>query len=323
MKFTSLIILNYNNAHDTLSCLESIIQYNTAPIKIVVVDNASRPDEHERLLTGMTALYGDDLQYIPDAAAHRESTLPPVVLVDTGGNIGYARGNNVGLQLVDADDEVDKVMILNNDVLFVEDIVPSLIEKMGRLADCAIISPVLYKKGMQEYDLNCARSNVKVSTLIRNNLLHYYDLLRGRSLRDLNARYYLLPATSQRSGTMEIQLPSGSCMLIDKTLFREIGWFDPATFLYYEENILYKKIQAKGKRNYLSLDDRCIHLGAASTSRSKSSLFLVRASKRSEKYYVQRYSGATAPMRLLHRASTALHLALYTTQKRLQRLLGH
>ena len=39
-----IVILNYNNAGYTLNCIESILRFNTAPIRIVVVDNASVDD---------------------------------------------------------------------------------------------------------------------------------------------------------------------------------------------------------------------------------------------------------------------------------------
>ena len=36
-----VVILNYNNVKDTLNCVESVLRFNTYPIKIVIVDNGS------------------------------------------------------------------------------------------------------------------------------------------------------------------------------------------------------------------------------------------------------------------------------------------
>ena len=41
MKSTALIILNFNNYEDTINCIESVEKYNTAPVKLIIVDNAS------------------------------------------------------------------------------------------------------------------------------------------------------------------------------------------------------------------------------------------------------------------------------------------
>ena len=42
---------------------------------------------------------------------------------------------------------------------------------------------------------------------------------------------------------VEVDMPSGSCMLFEKSVFEEIEGFDPNTFLYYEEAILYHKLK--------------------------------------------------------------------------------
>lgn len=50
------------------------------------------------------------------------------------------------------------------------------------------------------------------------------------------------------SPIIEIELPSGSCMLFNKSFFQSIGSFDPNTFLYCEEDILYAKIKKLCKK---------------------------------------------------------------------------
>ena len=47
---TAIVILNYNTASDTISCIQSIEAYNTAPINYIVVDNGSSHKEGIRLL---------------------------------------------------------------------------------------------------------------------------------------------------------------------------------------------------------------------------------------------------------------------------------
>lgn len=41
-KYTAVIILNYNNVEDTINCVKSVEDFNTAPIKFVIVDNGSK-----------------------------------------------------------------------------------------------------------------------------------------------------------------------------------------------------------------------------------------------------------------------------------------
>lgn len=312
MKATALIILNYNGCADTLACVRSVLEHNTAPVKFVIVDNASRPEQRQALQAGLKEIFGERLQ----VAAPGQSALDSfATLILNDDNAGYARGNNVGLEAAYACADVEYVMVLNNDVLFVEDIIPPLIARLESLPDCAIISPLLFKSvELKEYDINCARLGERVTEMIGKNFLHYWRRLRKRQPQQVYPHRYLLSGCEQTDGEIEIELPSGSCMLASKELMREIGSFDPNTFLYYEENILSAKISAIGKKNYLSLDQRCVHLGAATTS-SSGGVFINKVGMESQRYYVRNYSGAGPVLRALHWLSTHFFILSLRLQK--------
>lgn len=240
-KIASLIILNYNNWEDTINCIESVEKYNTSPIKYIVVDNGStRVGTVDELNEYFQRKFSDEYCRINEKCKQKE-TLPKLTFLVSKTNDGYAQGNNKGWDLAFADDETDYVMILNNDVLFVEDIIPSLIIQLST-KNCAIISPVLYKKDMKSIDYNCARRNHTVWEIIFTNLFWYKNIFGCQS--KFQKRRYLLKnnPSLMKQPFIEIELPSGSCMLAKKKMMQEIGGVDPNTFLYFEENILYKKI---------------------------------------------------------------------------------
>lgn len=320
MRMTALIILNYNNSFDTRNCIESILRHNTAPVKFVVVDNASRPDERVSLKMVVSSLFPQgyatfDASNAPTAGCR----LPECTLVLNNENAGYACGNNAGLKFTKYDDEIDKIMVLNNDILFVEDIIPPLSSLLATLPHCGIISPVLYRKDMKGYDYNCARKNVTVSNIIKENFLFYYYQYRKMGYTDIFPDMFLLKNHPHRQGVIEVELPSGSCMLVLKSVFEKIGYFDPNTFLYHEENILYKKLSALGYKNYVSLDWGCIHLGASSTKKTNVGVWLMRMAKDSERYYVERYSGASLPVRMLYLLSLKFFYLSLSLQKFLKK----
>ena len=58
---------------------------------------------------------------------------------------------------------------------------------------------------------------------------------------------------------------SGAFFGIRQTVFNKVGYFDSATFLYYEEQALTFKLQAKGYQNYLLLTSSYVHQGQGST----------------------------------------------------------
>lgn len=289
MTSTALIILNYNNWEDTVNCIESVEEHNTAPIKYIVVDNGSnRYEAVEKLEKYFQSKFNGPYCRIKDEDKLQKTVLPRLTFLVSKTNDGYAQGNNKGLRLAFMDKEIEFVMVLNNDILFVEDIIPDLIRHQQTITDCAIISPVLYKKGLKSLDYNCARKNHTEWEIILTYLFLYKDFF-GYISKHVNKRLLLKHNPSLMSlQYFEIELPSGSCMLIKKALVQEIGGFDPNTFLYFEENILYKKIQGLGMKNYLVPSLRCIHLGASSTSKSSSS-FIAKKGLHSVEYYLKTY----------------------------------
>ena len=121
-----IVILNYNNIEDTLNCVKSIKQYNTYPIKIVVVDNGStHSDIVNRLEYGLNKMYDGEYELIREG--EKRYSLKHVTLLVSIINSGYAQGNNKGLELLYEDSSVTEILILNSDILFVDDIIGKLV----------------------------------------------------------------------------------------------------------------------------------------------------------------------------------------------------
>jgi len=287
------VILNYNTPVDTINCIKSILKYNTALIKIVVVDNASSDCS---------------LKLIKEFV----SSMPFVTIVESKENLGYARGNNLGIDFLKKDPSVEYFMILNSDILFVEDIIPALIDNLCD-KKIAIISPVLYKKNMQDYDYNCARKAPSFFEIF----IHFLLLAHEPSF--LRKRRYLLKNLKNRKGLLPVDLPSGSCMLFSKATCEQIGIFDPNTFLYYEENIIAEKIAEKSLgRIYINLDLKCIHLGATST-RKEPSRIIVEAEVQSALYFIKK-SKKSKTYRFIFSIACSVYLKLDSFKRLVKQL---
>lgn len=289
MKKTAIIILNYNNSFDTINCIKSVEKYNTASIKLVVVDNGS-PDLNAvvEIDAFLSELFCDDYKRFDEGDEVRYP-LPYASFLVCSENAGYARGNNKGLCLVENDDEIDRVLILNNDILFIEDIIPDLIKTQDSTPDCAIISPLLLKRDGMTPDYTCARIDPSLSFMTMNNFITPFYWLFNVPYETSFGKFMILKSmASPYPPLVRIELPSGSCMLVKKDIFSNIGYFDPNTFLYYEENILYRKIKGVKMYNYINTRLRCIHLGASSTSK-RPSAYIAKASFDSQAYYVRTY----------------------------------
>jgi GT2 family glycosyltransferase len=74
----AIIILNWNNPADNLARLRSVaaLEYPAERLQVIVVDNGSTDDSVARI----------------------RAAYPDVTLIETGANLGYAGGNNVGIR---------------------------------------------------------------------------------------------------------------------------------------------------------------------------------------------------------------------------------
>lgn len=296
---TGILILNYNNSHDTIHCIESVMKYTTAKIKFIIVDNASPkpscvPEIHEWLKNHFKSDYlkikdGDEIGNI----------LPITTFILSSENDGYAKGNNIGLKYIYNDLEIDNILVLNNDILFIEDIIPGLTSFLESIPDAGIVSPLLLKKNRREIDYNCARRDVNIASLSLDYLVLKKQIFPIQRKQRMNQYYFKTNPNLLEEKIVEVQLPSGSCMLLKKDFFKEIKGFDPRTFLYYEENILHKKVSVFGKKIYLNTSLKCIHLGASSISQSSRNYEFDRKCDQSASIYINNYSGASSVLKFL------------------------
>ena len=81
MTKVGVVVLNFINYEETIQCVESIIIQKNVDLDIVVVDNGSPNESYKNLV----------LKY-------SENEL--VNILKNNSNLGYARGNNVGINFL-------------------------------------------------------------------------------------------------------------------------------------------------------------------------------------------------------------------------------
>lgn len=282
----AILVLNYNNAIDTINCIDSVIHHNSTPCKFVIIDNGSQDNSVEDITRYFKESH---LEYKQYKSGDCVSNLPYVTLISTGKNLGYAQGNNEGLKLIENDNNIDQVLILNNDILFIDDIIPHLSKFLSDKKEAAIVSPLLLKKDYKSIDYNCARMNCSLYELVLLFMSSFFPVKRKMNI--IIYRRHILRNHPELlyKDYIQVELPSGSCMLMKKTFLRALGYFDPNTFLYYEENILYKKIERLHMYNYILPHLKCIHLGAQTTSKEKEIIKNNSVSLWSAYYYAMNY----------------------------------
>lgn len=287
---TGIVILNYNGAQDTVQCIQSIEKFNSAPVKLLVIDNGSSNGEDVDCLDNFFTQTGRPYLRLTDNE-QPENPLPYFTLLASTQNSGYAQGNNKGLRLAFADPEIDQVLILNNDVLFTEDILPALLEIQDQLPNAGLITPLIVSRN-GEIDHCCAREFPSNREVMLPFMLFKRDLFHILSKSNQREKILLQHPDWVQKRFFPVGMPSGACMLIDKALLQEAGGFEDGTFLYYEENILCKKLQDRRKCCYCIPSISALHLGGSSTSKTQN-LFLQKCNLESADYYLRHFAGMT------------------------------
>ncbi len=269
---TGIVILNYNGARDTIACIKSIEEHNSSPIKYFIVDNGSPRENEVQVIE----------EFLVSAFPSQKEKW---TLIANPFNEGYARGNNKGLHAAFADRDIQDILILNNDVCFVDDLLPALKSARKLLDRPGILTPVLYNPNGR-IETPCARTFPSNWQVMLPFLLFKKDIFNILTKSSDSQKLLLTRPELLKEEAFRIGMPSGACMFIDKQLFQDLGGFDEGTFLYYEENILCKRIHEKGLLNYCIPTVRALHVGGASTSKA-ANLFLQKCNLESADYYLR------------------------------------
>ena len=116
-----IVILNWNNAPDTIECLRSLNGSKYPTYVPIVVDNGSTNGSVSEI---------------------REA-YPKIKIKELDTNSGYAAGNNVGIQHA-LDSGADYVMVLNNDTLVEPTMLGELIKCAESNSEIGMIGPKMY-----------------------------------------------------------------------------------------------------------------------------------------------------------------------------------
>jgi GT2 family glycosyltransferase len=112
------VIVNWNGWRDTVACLGSLLRSSEIPFPLIVCDNASSDGSPDRIREWAEAAGLPYVEYdrtTAEAGGRAADRSVPLVLVRTGGNLGFAGGTNVGLRYALARGDRTHAWLLNND----------------------------------------------------------------------------------------------------------------------------------------------------------------------------------------------------------------
>lgn len=117
MNLTSIITVNYRQPEITADFLRSLSQYGGDTIEVIVVDNGTEEDRE----------------------VHFKGIYPSLKYIRSEKNLGFAGGNNLGIQYATG----DYLLLLNNDTEITEGFVDAMREELHKNPNIGLLSPLI------------------------------------------------------------------------------------------------------------------------------------------------------------------------------------
>lgn len=235
----SIIIINYNTSAITLNCIRSVIsETKNIDYEIVLVDNASTECD-------------------PDVFV---DSFPGVKLVKSDKNLGFAKGNNLGI----AHAKGDIILLLNSDTYFVENTLQKSLNQFNSLNKVGFFGvKMLFPDGRVQYTARKFRS-VQWELLDLFRVLLYLLPYSYRSVLMLG-RYF------KADRDLECDWLNGAFLMFNRSLLNELPQkkLDERFFMYGEDHLWSYQVRQLGYKNYFYSGTSIVHINNASTQKEK------------------------------------------------------
>lgn len=216
------VILHYKNMSDTVECVESIKKLDDES-KIVIVDNHSGNKEDDKKLKKIA----DDL-------------------IITKENLGYANGNNVGIELARKKYDPDFIAVINNDTIIEQKNFIKLVNEIYKEEKFDAFGPkIITKEGDSVNPFPCYKNIDEVNAAIKKSekLIKIYksSILSFILKTYLNIKYSIKKIQHLKNGEerkRDVSLHGCAIIFSKKYLKKYKDAFYKGTFLYHEEEFL-------------------------------------------------------------------------------------
>lgn len=263
MELICFVILHYKDNETTERCIQSILTMEQQErILIVVIDNDINEDSQKRI----------ELQ-------SRYKHNPNIYVIQITENGGFSYANNVGYCFAKEELGASFILVLNNDIEFIQKDFIRKLDDSYRLHHCHILGPDIVKKSNGEHQN-------PMDTRIRTRAEAEYTIKMNRfALKWYFVLYPVLYLQSRYEEKMRIKqkkenetfyedvhkkiVPFGACLIFTPEFVKqEAQAFEPETQFYYEEYILTLRCERKQYEIVYDPGMRVLHESGEATKKS-------------------------------------------------------
>jgi hypothetical protein len=228
----SILIISYNSKAVTLEALESLFRHPpSVNFEVILLDNCS-----------------------PDASAEAiRAAFPRIELIANSENVGFARANNIAAERARG----RRILLLNPDTISLAQSHDALWAFAERTPDRGIWGGRTLFADLSLNATSCWR---------RMTLWSVFCSALGLTYAFPRSRLFASEAYGdwKRDTEADVDVVTGCFLLIDTQLWRRLGGFDPAFFMYAEEADLCLRARKVGARPGITPNSEIIHLGGVS-----------------------------------------------------------
>lgn len=245
-----IVIVSFRNHSMTADFVNHELAKLTMPFKVAIIDNASSEEKSREL----SQLCNDSAYVTSQTIGDTIDKTKKVFILNSPENLGFAKGNNKGVQFLKKYFNLSHLLFTNDDInLKDENTVEDLIQFLDRNNEYAIVGPRVI--GVDGQDQSPHYRKITPFRQIGWKLLWF--MRSKKTIVNQN--------TSIKPKSGNCYWVSGCFLIVRACDFDEVGGFDPRTFLYCEEVILSERMKKINKNVYFYADKEVLHLGGCST----------------------------------------------------------
>lgn len=261
MKKYVFLILHYYAIDETIKCVENIRKFvRNQDFEIVIVDNGSKNN------TGLEL----EKKYKNEKDIH---------LILSSENLGFARGNNLGFKYAKDNLNPDFIIMINSDVYMIQYNFCDLISNEYANSKFSVLGPRIILPGNRICDYMDELPNLTFlkKRRIRTKMFRFFNKIY---LRKIYGVYEILKIkyltklkkikTVDTSIRKENVVLNGAALIFSKDYINLFDGIDDRTFLYYEEFLLYLRLQNNNLKSVYNPYIMVYHNENSSTNKSKS-----------------------------------------------------